>query len=105
MLYNLLSMGTEADFIYYSLLLRKVENRCTLYEEIQKSGATMRSADRWTPEYLDDLLGRLDFESVVNDVINREERAAEILHRLQLLGYVAPVISDYINNFLNKACL
>lgn len=105
MLDNLLGLGTEADFVVYSLQLRESENRCKLYEEIQRSDCTLHSADRWTPEFISSQLSKMDIEGIINEVLASEDKSKNIVHRLQLLGFVAPVISSHIDKFLNKACL
>lgn len=98
-------MSTIEAFLNVSRHLLKPECQAALFSEVTELGIPLCYSDMWS----DDML----YEAASSDVnilyalrdTKDEPLPVMLVHRFQLLGECNPGIQDFINNYLERACV
>ena len=105
MLDMLLSLDSLKSITEFGVALIDDSNSMKLQDELRDSHLVFDAANLWTASKLYEVSFSLDNIDTILVKIHNEEKSTRILHLLQLVSVLAPMVSDKISALLSKTVI
>ena len=102
MLNMLLSLDSLKSITDFGVALVDESNFMKLQDELRDSRLVFNAANLWTESRIYEVSFSLDNLDTLLCGIHKEEKSIRIIHLLQLVSVLVPMVSDRVSTLLNK---